>query len=128
MGMQGVAGVRLVAVNLGVTSQDEPGVATRFWSSLFDAEFEDWGGGSLQVRLGGGHDFDLFNLRIRGAEDPHHGHRAAFGLLVDDVDDFHRRALAAGGKEHDPPQDAAGMPRHSRFEDPLGNRIVLWQR
>lgn len=125
--MRGVLGVRLVALNLGVTSEHELDVATVFWSLLLGAEFEDWGGGSLQVRLGQGEDFQLLNLRIRGSEEPHHGHRAAFGLLVDDLDDFHRRALAAGGRELLPPQDAEAMPRNSGFDDPVGNRIILWQ-
>jgi DNA-binding transcriptional MerR regulator len=125
--MQGVEGVRLVALNLGVTSLEELETATTFWSSLFGADFEDWGGGSLQMRLGTGDDFYLMNFRLRDPEEAQYGHRAAFGLLVDDLDDFHRRALAAGAREQVPPTDAAGMPRHSRFEDPAGNRVVLWQ-
>ncbi len=125
--LRGVAGARLVALNLGVTSPDELGTATRFWSTVFGGDFEDWGQGSLQIRLGDGDDFYLFNFRIRGAEEPQYGHTSAFGLLVDDVDDFHLRALTAGAKEHFPPTDRQGMPRHSRFEDPIGNRIVLWQ-
>jgi predicted enzyme related to lactoylglutathione lyase len=40
---------------------------------------------------------------------------------------FDARALAAGAIEHFPPRDEPGLPRHSRFADPSGNRIVLWQ-
>lgn len=125
--MQGVPGVRLVALNLGVTSPERLAVATRFWSAVFGADFEDWGQGSLQLRLGDGEDFYLLNFRVRGSEEPQFGHTSAFGLLVDDLDDFHRRAIAAGANEDHPPTDAEGMPRHSRIEDPVGNRVVLWQ-
>ncbi len=51
----------------------------------------------------------------------------AFGLSVPDVDAVHQRALAAGAKEHYPPVDGENQPRHSLFEDPVGNRCVLWQ-
>lgn len=37
------------------------------------------------------------------------------------------RAVAAGAKEHFPPVEEPGLPRHSRFADPSGNRVVLWQ-
>jgi DNA-binding transcriptional MerR regulator len=125
--MQGVKGVRLVALNLGVRTEEELQQATGFWSTLFDADFEDWGQGSLQMRLGEGEDFYLFNFRIRERDEPQFGFSAAFGLLVDDLDTFHTRALAAGATEHVSPRDGEGMPRYSRLEDPVGNRFVLWQ-
>lgn len=125
--MQSVTGARLVALNLGVTSEVELDTATTFWASVFGAPFEDWGQGSRQMRIGPEEAFGFFNIRVRSAGEPHHGHRTAFGLLVDDVDAFHRRALAAGATEQVAPMDNEGMPRSSRFEDPVGNRVVLWQ-
>lgn len=125
--MQAVTGARLVALNLGVTSQAELERARAFWASVLGASLADWGEGSQQLRLGPDEAFSFFNIRIRSAHEPQYGHRSAFGLLVDDVDDFHRRALAAGATEHFGPTEADGMPRHSRFADPVGNRVILWQ-
>lgn len=127
MGNTAVADVRLVALNLGARSAEELAVATKFWEALFGSEFEDWGQGSSQMRVGSGDEFFLFNLRVREPDEPQYGHGAAFGLGVRDVDEFHRRALEAGATEHFAPVDVEGMPRHSRFEDPIGNRVVLWQ-
>ncbi len=125
--MQAVTGARVVALNLGVTSQAELDRARAFWGAVLGSPLEDWGQGSQQLRLGPDEASCLFNIRIRSAHEPHYGHRSAFGLAVDDVDDFHRRALAAGAVEQFAPTDGHGMPRHSRFEDPVGNRVVLWQ-
>lgn len=126
--MQIAQGVQLVAVNVGATSDEELAEATQFWSELFGVGFERDGGPSLQVQLGGVGTGQYFNLRVRGADEPQHGHRAALGLAVEDLEDFHARALAAGATEHYPPRDSVGVPRHSRFEDPVGNRVVVWQR
>ena len=125
--VQAVQGVRLVAINLGVSSEDELANATTFWQSFFEAEFEDWGQGSQQMRIGSDETFGLVNIRVRSSDEPQFGHNAAFGLLVADVDKFHKRALDAGAIEHVAPQDAENRPRHSRFADPVGNRVVLWQ-
>lgn len=108
-------GVRFAALNLGVKSQAELDAARGFWGSLFGAELEDWGLGSQQMRVGTDDQFFMFNIRVRSEDEAHYGHAAAFGLAVDDLDDFHRRALAAGAKEHYPPTDSDVMPRHSRF-------------
>lgn len=126
---QGGTDVRLATINLGVRSQQELEAACTFWSSVFGADFEDWSGyGSQQMRLGPDEDFFIFNIRVRSQDEPHYGHNAAFGLAVGDLHDFHRRALAAGAKEHFPPTESEHMPRHPRFEDPVGNRIVVFQR
>jgi predicted enzyme related to lactoylglutathione lyase len=123
--MEGVKGCRVVALNLGAKNLDQ---AIKFWEACFGAPFEDAGDRtSKQLRLGTDDEFFLFNMRARAVDEPHYGHVTAFGLLVDDVDDFHRRALAAGAEEHVPPTDHPGLPRHSRFEDPSANRVVLWQ-
>jgi len=69
----------------------------------------------------------LVNIRQRGANEPHRDHISAFGFNVEDLEGTHRRAVAAGAQQHFAPMDEEGLPRHSRFEDPSGNRIVLWQ-
>ena len=48
-----------------------------------------------------------------------------FSLLVEDVDEMHARALAAGATEVVAPHDAQGMPRSSGVRDPSGNWIGL---
>ena len=123
--MEGVKGCRVVAVNLGAVDLNE---TVSFWENVLQARFEpssDQDG--RRITLGVGDGFSLLNIRVRGDDEPHCGHVTAFGLLVDDLDGFHARALAAGAKEHDPPTDSPGMPRSSRFGDPSGNRVVLWQ-
>ena len=124
--MDGTAAPRLVAVNVGVKSPEELDAAKQFWETLFGVSLADWGQGGQQARVGSGDSFFYFNIRIRNSDEPQYGHSAAFGLSVDDVDDFHRRALAAGAKEHFAPT-GDGMPRSARFEDPVGNRVVIWQ-
>jgi len=47
--------------------------------------------------------------------------QSTFGLPVEDLDAFHRRAIAAGGAETVAPRDAEGMPRCSAVRDPSGN-------
>ncbi len=69
----------------------------------------------------------FLNFRVRSAVEPHFGHRTAFGLGVIGLEETHQRALAAGAVEHYPPSDGVNRPRSSRIEDPVGNRIVLWE-
>jgi predicted enzyme related to lactoylglutathione lyase len=52
---------------------------------------------------------------------------SSFGLLVDDVDERHRRALDQGATEISPPADYAWKPRCSVIDDPSGNRLQLSQ-
>jgi DNA-binding transcriptional MerR regulator len=52
---------------------------------------------------------------------------STFGLLVDDLDACHARALSAGAAETVAPHDAEGMPRCSAVRDPSGNWIWLYQ-
>lgn len=52
---------------------------------------------------------------------------AHFGLLVDDVDAAHDRALTAGATEICSPMDYAWKPRTSCVGDLSGNRIDLTQ-
>jgi len=125
--MQGITGIRVVALNLGARSEAELAEVQRFWETIFEATFEDWGEGSQQLRIGTGDQFFLFNLRVRAGDEPHAGHTSAFGLLVGDVDEVHARALIAGAGERYAPVDSGTGPRHSSFRDPGGNSVVLWQ-
>ena len=52
---------------------------------------------------------------------------SCFGMLVDDVDAVHARALEHGGREVEPPPDYPWKPRSSVIDDPSGNRIQLAQ-
>jgi len=53
--------------------------------------------------------------------------RSTFGLLVDDLDGCHARAVEAGATEVIAPRDVEGMPRNSAVRDPSGNWISLTQ-
>ena len=52
---------------------------------------------------------------------------SSFGMLVDDVDVRHSRALEHGATEISPPADYEWKPRSSVIDDPSGNRIQLSQ-
>ncbi len=52
---------------------------------------------------------------------------STFGLLVEDLDAYHARAVDAGATEVVAPHDAEGMPRNSAVRDPSGNWIGLAQ-
>jgi predicted enzyme related to lactoylglutathione lyase len=62
-----------------------------------------------------------------GGPEPSGPGEAHFGLLVDDVDTAHRRALGAGAAEIQAPMDFAWKPRTSCVRDPSGNLIDLNQ-
>lgn len=127
MEMKSAVDFGLASVNIGVDSDTELEIACAFWGELLSVQLEDWGSGSRQVVLGEGDAISLLNIRVRSTDEPQYGHRSAFGLGVVGLDEAHQRALAAGGTEHFPPTDGANMPRHSRFADPVGNRVVLWE-
>lgn len=121
--------VRLMAVNIGVQSKEELDRAGRFWETVFETALEDWDGHgvSRQARVGREAHAFFFNLRIRDVHEPHFGHRAAFGIAVADLDGFRRRALEFGALEHYPPTESEEQPRHFLMQDPVGNRVVIWQ-
>lgn len=123
-----VTGCRVVAINVGVKNLDE---SIKFYEEAFEVAFksnpEDPKGAQLMFGTWPGEQFFLLNIRERDPSEPHHDHTSAFGLLVEDLGVVHQRALEAGAKEHFPPMETPGLPRHSRIEDPSGNRIVLWQ-
>ncbi len=126
--MQAVEGFRPVAINVGVKNMEE---AIKFYEDLFGVKLEthrsDGRPSHARVRFGDDDSFFLFNIGERGLDDPHRDHVSAFGFGVDDLEAAYSRALAAGAKGHVAPVDWPGLPRHARFEDPSGNRIVLWQ-
>ncbi len=125
--MQGVKDIRIAAINIGVPSEDALETARTFWGAVLGAKLENWGGPSWQIRLGPDDGFCFLNIRVRSSDEAHHGHTAAFGLSVPDLESTHARALAAGAQELYGPVDGQNQPRHSLFEDPVGNRCVLWQ-
>lgn len=71
-------------------------------------------------------DFFLLHL-IAGQERMDLPGRSTFGLLVEDLDTYHARALGAGATEVVAPHDTEGMPRCSAIRDPSGNWIWLYQ-
>lgn len=72
-------------------------------------------------------DDDFFLLTVANSRrHPWPGGPAKFGLLVDDVDLAHQRALGAGATEVDPPSDKPWKPRSSTVRDPSGNHIDLY--
>jgi predicted enzyme related to lactoylglutathione lyase len=126
--MEPVEGFRPVAINIGVRSIEE---AIEFYEGSFGAKLEtsESRGRPVHARwqFGADDSFFVFNIRERAAEEAHREHVSVFGFVVDDLDMTHARALAAGATEHFSPMEHDGLPRHSRIEDPSGNRIVLWQ-
>lgn len=126
--MESVKGFRPVTINVGVRDIEE---AIGFYEGVFGAKLDvrESAGRPSHARwqFGEGESFFLFNIRERGSCDPHRDHISAFGFAVEDLEVVHRRAIEAGAREHFAPTDEPGLPRHSRFEDPSGNRMVLWQ-
>lgn len=126
--MKTVEGFRPVALNVGVRDIEE---AIEFYEAVFEAKLEvakaDGRPVHARWQFGEGDSLFLLNLRERDADEPHRHHTTAFGFNAKHLEEIHRRAVAAGAQEHFPPTDEEGLPRHSRFQDPSGNRIVLWQ-
>ena len=123
--MKAVTEFRPVAINVGVRDLDE---AIRFYEAVFRAPLEvSSSRDHARWTFGEGDSFFLFNLRRRDDHEPHRDHVSAFGFSVSGLDAAHARAVAAGAVEHFAPMEEGGMPRHSRFSDPSGNRVVLWE-
>jgi DNA-binding transcriptional MerR regulator len=120
---------RVAEINLGVNEIEQ---ARNFYEAAFRVEFtedhhED-GFWHLMAAFGSWPSDEFFLLNIHEARfDEYRAGRADFGLLVDDLDAVHTRALAAGGVELAAPHDASGMPRCSTICDPSGNSITLYQ-
>lgn len=123
--MQAASGFRPVAINVGVRDLEE---AITFYEAVFGVPLDvSSARDHARWAFGEGDSFFLFNLRRRDAGEVHRDHTSAFGFNVSDLDATHARAVAAGAGAHFPPVEEEGLPRHSRFQDPSGNRVVLWE-
>jgi predicted enzyme related to lactoylglutathione lyase len=104
---------------------DDVHEAAAFYTTAFDVVFNEEIS-SLQFGAYRSDRFFLITLEQRGPESSG-SDSVRFGLLVDDVDSAHDRALAAGGAEIHPPMEFAWKPRTSCVRDPGGNLIDLSQ-
>jgi DNA-binding transcriptional MerR regulator len=120
--MPALQAVRPVQIRIKVSDVQE---AATFYTTAFDVVFND-GISSLQFGTYRSDRFFLITLEECGREPSGPG-EAHFGLLVDDVDTAHRRALGAGAAEVQAPMDFAWKPRTSCVRDPSGNLIDLNQ-
>jgi DNA-binding transcriptional MerR regulator len=125
--------VRPVQIRLKVADVRK---AAAFWTAAFDVVFNE-AISSVQFGTYRTDRFFLITLEERDVT-PAERHDVApgvhdvsaagrIGLLVDDVDAVHQRAIEAGGAEVHPPADFAWKPRTSCVRDPDGNLIDLTQ-
>ncbi len=70
---------------------------------------------------------DFFLVHLQTADHPGAAGPATIGVLVDDLDTAHGRALSAGATEVLGPHDSEGMPRSSAVRDPDANVVWLYQ-
>jgi predicted enzyme related to lactoylglutathione lyase len=96
--------------------------SVRFYTDAFGLEFS---ADFSSFVLGAYHTDSFFLLTVENWLD--RGTPSSFGLLVDDVDGRHTRALALGATEISPPTDYGWKPRCSVIDDPSGNRVQLSQ-
>lgn len=75
----------------------------------------------------GENDFFLLHLMGPTTSETDRPGPTTFGLLVDDLDEAHARALAGGAVEAVAQQSPEGMPRCSAVKDPDNNWIWLYQ-
>ncbi len=127
--MSPVTGARPVQLKIRVDDIDE---AIAFYQSAFGFHYditrrtEDAEYSSFVFSRYGEADFFLLHL-IADAEQADRPGATTFGLLVEDLAEAHKRALAAGAVELVEPHGAEGMPRNSAVRDPSGNWIWLYQ-
>jgi DNA-binding transcriptional MerR regulator len=107
-------------VQIMLVAQDEAGLVG-FYRSVFGWVFNE---DISSFVVGAYHTPSFFLITIEGRTG---GGPSCFGLLVDDVDTVHRRAIEAGATEVSVPADYAWKPRSSVIDDPAGNRIQLTQ-
>ncbi|MEN3537506.1 VOC family protein [Microbispora sp. ZYX-F-249] len=117
---------RIVQVTINVA--DLAG-SISFYRAAFDAVFNEE---ISSFQFGAWPSEDFFLLTVAHELNEHGKHDgptgvSQFGLLVDDVDAAHRRAVDAGAIEVCPPADKPWKPRSSCVADPSGNRINLYQ-
>jgi DNA-binding transcriptional MerR regulator len=112
-------GARVVQVMVATRDHDE---SVLFYTDVFGLEFNP---DLSSFVLGAWQTDSFFLLTIENWLDG--GTPSAFGLLVDDVDLRHARALRHGATEVTRPADHTWKPRCSVVDDPFGNRIQLSQ-
>jgi DNA-binding transcriptional MerR regulator len=112
-------GCRVVQVMVSTRDHDE---SVRFYREVFDLTFQ---ADFSSFVLGAWNTDSFFLLTIENWLDG--ATPSSFGMLVDDVDARHRRALEQGATEVSPPTDYEWKPRSSVIDDPSGNRIQLSQ-
>ncbi len=110
---------RVVQVMVSTRDHDE---SVRFYTEAFGLAFN---ADISSFVLGAWNTDSFFLLTIENWLDA--GTPSSFGLMVDDVDARHTRALSFGGIEASPPTDYGWKPRCSVVDDPSGNRIQLSQ-
>jgi DNA-binding transcriptional MerR regulator len=120
--MPAVQAIRPVQIRIKVADVQQ---AAAFYTAAFDVVFNE-SISSLQFGTYRTDRFFLITLEEHDGEAPGHD-GARFGLLVDDVDTAHGRAINTGGVEVHPPTDFAWKPRTSCVRDPDGNVIDLSQ-
>jgi DNA-binding transcriptional MerR regulator len=126
--MTPATGTRPVQLKIAVDDVDE---AIAFYQKVFGFHYDitrrtDEGDySSFMFSKYGEGDFFLIHLLDETSVD--RPGPSTFGLLVDDLDVIHSKALAAGATEVVEPQVAQGMPRNSAVKDPSGNWIWLYQ-
>jgi DNA-binding transcriptional MerR regulator len=128
LSMTPATATRPVQLKIAVEDMDE---AIGFYQRAFGFHYDvtrrtdDADYSSFMFGKYGENDFFLIHLLDHTAID--RPGPSTIGLLVDDLDVTHVRALAAGGTEITKPHDAQGMPRNSAIKDPSGNWIWLYQ-
>jgi predicted enzyme related to lactoylglutathione lyase len=128
LSMTPATGTRPVQLKIAVDDIDE---AISFYQQAFGFHYDvtrrtDEGDySSFMFSKYGDGDFFLIHLLDETAVD--RPGSTTFGLLVDDLDATHEKALAAGATEVIEPQDSQGMPRNSAVKDPSGNWIWIYQ-
>jgi predicted enzyme related to lactoylglutathione lyase len=112
-------GCRVVQVMISTRDYDQ---SVRFYTDVFDLAFTP----EISSFVLGAYATDsFFLLTVENWLDD--ATPSSFGMLVDDVDARHRRALEHGATEISPPTDYEWKPRSSVLDDPSGNRIQLSQ-
>jgi DNA-binding transcriptional MerR regulator len=117
---------RISQVTINVTDLAK---SITFYQAAFGASFNE---DISSFQFGTWPASDFFLLTVSHEPNQHGAHvgptgTSRFGLMVDDVDAAHRRALDAGADEHCPPEDNPWKPRSSCVIDPSGNWIDLYQ-
>ncbi len=123
------SGCRPVQIKIAVNDVD---AAVAFYTKAFGFHYDvvqrttDSDYSAFMFGTYGHDDFFLLHL-IASQERMDLPGQSTFGLLTEDIDTYHARALDAGAIEAVAPNDPEGMPRCSAVRDPSGNWIWLYQ-